>query len=174
MRCAYDAEATSTDATDAPPIVGADGGDGSIVAPPASGTPTAVAPKTRRAGLGAGVVLLLVLTGVAISALIGYILRRRWLHLTRTAAAHLDSAFDGRITPDDLSPREDSSPWELNEAAAEAARRLKAAIEVEEPICPREHERGMLRVVSEPSSSSRCSSSAAERERMPRAVDELM
>ena len=37
---------------------------------------------------------------------VGYVLRRRWLHVTRTAAAHLDSAFDGRITPEQLSPRE--------------------------------------------------------------------
>ena len=121
MRCAYDAAPGASS--------GAGGQAGS------GGAPTAVMGDNVTAGRGikAGLLVILILSGMGFSAAVGYVLRRRWLHVTRTAAAHLDSAFDGRITPEQLSPRErdhEPSPWALNDAATEAAQRMKAAIEM--------------------------------------------
>ena len=125
FRCAYDAAA----AVPAPPPAAHVG-----VAPPpgAGGTDVGGATLVDGAARGGGHLGLLFLSLFAIGVLAAgatALLRRRYQQWTASAAAHLDSAFDDTFDRDvDYDPNE-PSPWALNDAAAEAVKRMNVELE---------------------------------------------
>ena len=130
FRCAYDSEEDASLA-----------GTGAEVPPSSSLLHGSLAAALTRSRPGnTGLVLILIASIGAAAAGVVFTMRRRYLLYAASAAATLDSAFDGAITPDHGSPRDhpspwtelehEPSPWSLNDAAAQAVHRMKISVEM--------------------------------------------